>query len=208
MTEEEIQALREAKEAAEKAAAEANAAALAAKEEAEKAIQTRDNLVEELKTERQKKQEALSKANINNGELDVNAQIEAAFEQREAARRKAEFETAIAEFKSSKPEFQADAAGLVFGKFQETLKKFNFSDIATKEQARARLEEVYRFANGTSSTPTGDGHDGTPNAGVSVPTSDKSKQEIAELAQKAGMPEDKVISLRSKYPDALSGLGM
>lgn len=209
MTEEEIKALQEAKEAAEKRAAEADAAAEAARAEADKAKQDVTKVVDELKEERQKKAEALAKANINNSEPDVNTLIEQALSQKETERRKAELEQAIAEFKASKPEFQNDAAGIVFGKFQENLKRFNLSDVNSKEQAKNRLEEVYKFVNFKSNDGSPSDYEGTPSGGHVPPTNDgKTNLETEKLLETTGMGKEKFEKLKSKYPDALVGIGI
>lgn len=209
MTEEEIKALQDAKDAAERRVAEVEAAALLARQEADKAKQDVSKIVDELTEERRKKNEALSKLNINNGEPDVNTLIEQALQSKEMERRKQELETAIAEFKSSKSEFQSDAAGLVFGKFQEELKKFNLSDVTTKEQAKKRLEEVYRFINYKSTTNDTPTYDGTPTDVNTPPVKDGKLSPMDDATLKiAGLTPEKFTEFKSKYADALNGLGI
>lgn len=210
MTEEEIQALQDAKDAAERRAAEAETAAQAARAEADKAKSDITNVVEELKTERQKKNEALSKANINNNEpVDVNSLIESALRSKEEERRKAEIEQAIAEFKQSKPEFQADSAGLVFGKFKEKLNMFNLSDLSTKEQVKSRLEDVYRFANLNSVDGSSNDYTGSPQNSYNVPEkTNKPSKEVEAAVNMARMTPERFSKLKSKYPDALGNLGI
>ncbi len=210
MTDEEIKALQDAKEAAERRAADAAALAEAARVEAEKSKTDLQGLVEELKVERQKKNEALSKVNINNSEpVDISSAIEQALKAKEDERRQKELEEAIAEFKSSKSEFQADAAGLVFDKFKSTLGKFNLSDIQTKEQAKSRLEEIYRFANFKEAGGQELNYDGTPQNGYSVPDNgNKLTRDVENVIESARMDTDKFTKLKNKYPEALSGLGI
>lgn len=208
MTEEEIQALKDAKEAAERRAADAETLANAEKTKAEKAATDLNGVVEELKQQRLKTAEALTKANINNDGVDVNSLIERALQEKELAKQKAEVEQAINEFKASKPEFQADSAGLVFGKFQETLKKFNLGTVTNKEDAKRLLEDVYKFSGLGSQAGGGSNYDGTPSispAPGSVPNT--SEKTVEELVKITGMPQDKVKKLTDKYPDALRGLG-
>jgi hypothetical protein len=209
MTEEEIKALKDAKEAAERRAAEAEAQAQAARTEADTTKVSLNNLVEELKTERQKKNEALAKAQINNGETDVSVLIEQALQTKEAERRKAELEQAIAEFKVSKPEFQADSAGLVFGKFQEQLGKFNLSDVQSKDQAKSRLEEIYRFVNFKQGTDSTTDYEGTTQGVHTVPDNGSQMPATTEATIKAaGVTPEKFKDLKAKYPDALNSLGI
>lgn len=209
MTEEEIQALKVAKEQAEAARVAAEAAAAAAKAEAEKAKGALDGVVNELTEERRKKNEALSKLNINNNEpQDVNSLIEEALQKKEAEKRRQELEEAITEFKNSKSEFQNDAAGLVFDKFKNSLARFNLSDVTTKAEAKARLEEVYKFVNfkETASAPE---YEGTPSGGYNIPVAgERVSKETESAVRMANMSEEKFKTLQSKYPDALGGLGI
>lgn len=209
MTEEEIIALKQELEVAKQRATDAEVAVQAAKDLAEKSKLDLNQVVEELKQERIKKNEALAKATINNGELDVNTLIEQALSQKESERRKAELESAIAEFKSSKPEFQADQVGLVFGKFKDNLSRFNFSDVATKEQAKQRLEEAYRFLNSTQGEGTQTGYDGTTRTFNAPPDNDgKLNQETDKVLEMAKMDKEKYVKLKSKYGEAFGALGI
>lgn len=209
MTEQEIQALQEAKDTAERRAAEAEAAVQTALAEANKAKEDITKIVDELKEERQKKNEALSKANINSGTPDVNALIEQALAAKDGERRKAELEEAIAEFKSSKTEFQADAAGLVFDKFKTELKKFNFSDVTNKAQAKARLEEAYRFVNGNSTPSNGTDYEGTTrSSGIPADRDGQLSKETDSALELARMNKETFTALKTKYGEAMTGLGI
>lgn len=209
MTEEEINALQAELEEAKQRASDAELAAQTASELAEKSKGDLDSVVGELTEERRKKNEALAKANINNGEPDVNTLIEQALTQKEQERRKADLESAIAEFKSSKPEFQSDTAGLVFGKFKESLSRFNFTDVATKEQAKQRLEEAYRFVNFKPEVQNETGYDGTPRTTYAPPSNDgKTTQETERMLEMAKMDKEKFDKLKGKYGDAMGALGI
>lgn len=209
MTEEEIKALQVAKEEAERRASEAEAAAIAARTEADKAKVDLGNTVEELKSERQKKAEALAKLNINNTEPDVSSLIEQALTQKETERRTAELADAINEFKNSKSEFQTDTTGIVFGKFQEHLKRFNLSDVKSKEQAKSRLEEVYKFVNFKSNNGSSQEYEGTPSGSNTPPTNNNGTSlDTAKILESTGMDKAKFEKLKSKYPDALIGIGI
>lgn len=211
MTDEEIKALQEAKDAAERKAAEAEAKAIAAQQEAEKSKTSLNTVVEELKTERQKKNEALEKlTNINQGgPVDVETVVSEHLKRKEQERIASELNAAIEEFKNSKPEFQSDTAGIVFDKFKGALSRFNLSDVTTKEQAKQRLEEVYRFVN---FKPNADGSTDYPGGipgGYSVPEADRPiSTEIKSAVAAAGMTEEKFTDFKKKYPEALSGLGI
>jgi DNA repair exonuclease SbcCD ATPase subunit len=209
MTEEEIKALQEAKEAAEAKAQEAANALEAARVEAEKARQDVQKVVDELKEERQKKNEALSKLNINNDEPDVTSLVEQALQKKEQERRATELEEAIAEFKSSKTEFQSDATGVVFDKFKTELGKFNFSDVTTKEQAKRRLEEAYRFVNQSGGEQSENTYEGSPRSNSTPPNRDSElNQSVKNVLDSARINEEKFTKLKGKYPEALEGLGI
>lgn len=209
MTEEEIKALQDAKEAAEQKAAEATAAAEAARAEAEKAKTDVTKIVDELKEERRKKQEALDNANINNETPDVNSLVEQALQKKERERVERELDEAIAEFKNSKSEFQSDTAGVVFDKFKQGLNRFNFSDVTNKAQAKQRLEEAYRFLNATSANQEGSNYEGTPASGYNVPDRDKEiPRENKTAMEMARIDEEKFSKLKGKYSEAFEGLGI
>lgn len=216
MTEDEIQALKTAKEEAEKRASEAEIAAQAARDEVEKARGDLNNVVEEIKDLRAKKAEAEEKAKISNPEPgaqnqspDVSELVRQELSKAEQERAKREIQQAVEEFKNSKTEFQADSTGLVFDKFQKELSKFNFSDITNKEQAKARLEEAYRFVKQTNpETLGGPEHEGTPRSATSPKGEDgRLPQDVERTVENAGMNPEKYRKLLEKYGDALNSLG-
>ena len=211
MTEEEIQALKEAKEAAE-------AAAESAKAEAEKAKGDLTGVVDELKEERIKKQEALDKLKgINNPNpnsaprviQDVNQLVEEALEKREAERIRNEVSDAIESFKGSKTEFQSDASGIVFEKFKKDLSRFSFADVKSKEEAKQRLEEAYDFLRGRGAHPDeGTNYEGSNPAPNNPPSNDTSiSKDAKRILEANNISEDKFKKISSKYGDALAGLG-
>lgn len=209
MTEEEIKALQDAKLEAERKATEAETLAMSLKAEVEKAKGDISKVVEELTEERRKKQDALDKAKLSNGEIDVNDIIEQAFKSREEQTRKASFEEALNEFKASKQEFQADAAGLVFSKFEEGLKRFNFSDIANKDQMKARLEDVYKFMNFRPNEEGGSEYEGSSaNPAPVNPVSAEPSGDVKKVLDATGVDVGKYKTLREKYPDAFNSLGL
>lgn len=217
MTEEEIRALQEAKEAAETRAAEAAAAVEAARLAAEKAKQDLDGVVSELTEERKKKNEALEQLNkFNNpnpnpqGTPDVSSLIQAELEKREQERVRKELESAITEFKNSKTEFQSDASGIVFEKFKKDLSKFSFADVASKEQAKQRLEEAYRFIrNQATSNDGGPDYAGNTQTPPTPPDgSPRNSVEVEKVIQNSGVSQETFSKLASKYGDALVGLGI
>jgi len=208
MTEEEIKALQEAL-AAEKAARKlAEDTSNGWKLAAEKNKTDLDKVVDELKTERQKKQEALDKANLSNDEPDIATLIEQALQEKENKRKQDDFKSAVEEFKASKPEFQADAAGIVFSKFEQNLGRFNFSDVTNKEQLKLRLEEAYRFMNFIPEQGTQTEYNGTPSI-QSIPGEQRPQQQadVKAALEMSGVKEDRFKELRAKYPEAFENIG-
>ena len=214
MTEEEFNAkIQEAREAAQKEAAEAIEAA---RLEAEKVRSDLEGVVSELKEERAKKNEALEKAQLNNpkteatpGTPDISQAIQAEIDRREAEKAKREMEEAVQEFKNSKTEFQADKTGMVFERFQKELSRFNFSDVNSKEKAKQRLEEAYRFVKQTSPDAFGEPtHEGTPSS--PAPVKDQGGRldpTVSQTLEETGVSEERYRHLESKYGDALASLG-
>lgn len=202
MTEEEIQTLQAELETTKAAIVQAKAAEDKAKADVLK-------VVDELKVERQKKQEAESKVILKDGELDVEALIENAFKSRDQMARDAAFKEALEEFKLSKQEFQADAAGLVFAKFEDGLKRFNFSDIGSKDQMKNRLNEVYQFLNFQPSQEATTDYDGTPSGVSPVPGAREDQPKVVKsVLEMTGMEDAKYKELKGKYPEAFENLGM
>jgi len=210
MTEEEIKALQVAKEETEVKLAEALEAARVATENATKSKGDVDKIVAELTEERRKKQEALDKANLTNREpMNVNEAIAQAFREREDQTRKADLESVMAEFKASKPEFQADAAGLVYSKFEQGLKQFTFADVTNKEQMKARLENAYRFLSPTQDAGAEPDYSGNAPSYSPVSSADPA-QSINErkVLEDTGMDPAKYKALKAKYGEAFYNLGL
>ena len=209
MTEEDIKTLQDAKTASDAKLVEQIEATRLAQEEATKHKTSLDNNVEELIEERKKKQEALDKVKLSNGETDINEVIEQAFKARKEESRTADFKSALDEFKASKPEFQSDAAGLVFGKFETGLTRFNFSDVETKEQMKTRLEEAYRFLSPKGDEQEEQSYSGGSSEATPVPQYN-AEPTLAEkkVLENTGMDEAKYKALRGKYGDAFVGLGL
>jgi len=209
MLEEEIKALQDAKVAAETRAAEVEALLISSKEEADKARGDLTSVVDELKEERLKKNEALSKANLSNDGVDVNALIESALQTRDTQYRETSLKEALSEFKANKSEFQNDTAGLVSSKFEEGLKRFNFADVSTKEQMKARLEDVYKYINFKPGDESGSDYSGSSfNANPVAEVKDDTLKNVASVLETTGVTEDKYKALRTKYPDAFGSLGL
>lgn len=209
MTEEEINQLKEANEAAAQRVQELERKV----SESEATVQ---NVVEELKQERIKKREAMDAQNAEHKtdkDEGVQDTIEQAVERvltlRHAERRKEDYEKAMEEFKQSKTEFQNDPSGLVFEKFKENIKMFNFTDLQSKEQIHNRLEGAYNFVNRGDSKESKSAYEGTPNtgtdpkAGMSNLTHDQHK-----VLGNIGMSEKRFNELKNKYPDSFNELGV
>jgi len=217
MTEEEIKTLQTAKEEAEKRASDAETAIAEATASADKAKSDLDGVVVELTDERKKKADALEELNkINNpnpnpdSNPDVSSLIQAELAKRDQERIKTDVESAITEFKNSKTEFQSDSSGIVFDKFKKELSKFSFADVSSKEQAKQRLEEAYRFVR-NQTPPEGGGpeYEGSnPNPATPQEGSNRESPEVAKAIENSGISQEKFTKLADKYGDALTGLGI
>lgn len=202
MTDEEIKALQDERDAALAAKAASDAAELKAKGD----LQT---VVKELQDVRAAKIEAERKANLKEGEPDIESIIDNALKSRDQASREQSFKEALEEFKRSKPEFQADPAGLVYAKFEDGLKRFNFADIASKEQMKSRLSEVYQFLNFQPTQETTTEYDGTPSGVQPVPGAREDQPKVVKsVLEMTGMEDAKYKELKGKYPEAFENLGM
>lgn len=208
MTEEDIKVLQDAKEAAETRAQEAEQKAADALAAAEKSKGDVDNIVAELTEERRKKNEAIEKQKLQTGDIDINEVIQSAFKEKEEAQRKSDFQTALSEFQASKPEFQADSAGIVFSKFKEGLSRFNFSDVSTKEQAKARLEEAYRFLSPSKEGDDEPSYSGSSSNPAPVRQNAQESDNDKRAIESTGMDEARYKALKAKYGDAFSSLGL
>jgi len=81
--------------------------------------------------------------------------------------------------------------------------------VRSKAEAKLRLEEVYKFMNLNSDNGSGAGYEGSPsNSYPAQISNDQVVKTTEELSKVSGLTTDKVTSLRNKYPDALSGLGI
>lgn len=209
MTEEEIKALQEALVAEQAARKSAEDQSLQWKLAAEKNKADVDKIVLELQDERKKKQEALDKANLSNTNPDVEQTIARLLQERDEQQKKQDFESAVAEFKSSKPEFQADAAGIVFGKFQQGLQRFNFSDVTSKDQLKQRLEEAYKFLNFTPGGEEGSSYEGSPSL-PNIPGEQRHQQsaDVKTALELTGMEESRYKELKAKYGEAMENMGL
>lgn len=210
MTEEQIKALQDAAEAAEARAQAAEQARLIAEAQVKEKEASLAGVVDELKTERQKKNEALEKANlINPGSINVDEVVSAALAKKEQERMKEELEQAVQEFKTSKTEFQTDASGIVFDKFKQGLGIFNLSSAKSKAEARALLENAYKFLNANTSTDAGTDYSGGAANAAPVPTNAPGiSTEVQSALTSAKMSPEQLKRIQDKYPDALNGLGI
>jgi DNA repair exonuclease SbcCD ATPase subunit len=211
MTEEEIKALQEKNSEYEKKVSDLMASVESIRNESLKAKEDLNKVVEELKEERRKKNEALEKQkNINENPADVESLVSAALSKKEEERRKAELDQAIEEFKASKTEFQADPSGLVYAKFQKVLSQFNFSDVESKEQAKKRLEDVYKFSKFKGEADPAPAYEGTPASGgaAPAPASGDTDKELEKVFESTKITKEKFSELKTKYGEALEGLGI
>ena len=209
MTEEEIKALQEKNSEYEKKFGELMSSVEQLNAEREKDKENFNKVVEELKQERKKKQEALEKTNIIDKQTDVESLVLTALEKKQEEERQRQLKEAIEEFKRSRPEFQADPSGLVYSKFEKVLADFNLSNAQTKESMKAKLEMAYKFSKYKENATQEPDYEGTPQTRDTVPgEKDKDDVEIEKTLESSRISKESFTKLKSKYPEALEGLGI
>lgn len=187
----------------------------------EQVEQEKARLVEEIKEERRKKQEAedLAKSAIANKDVDPDeAKIREIIEQRLNEDKTKQIEMSRSQyedkFKSSHPEFEPsnDVGGIKFQAFKKVLSKFNLNGLTTENE----FSEVYNNAmlimnggikqnqnqniNQNSFTPPT-----KSNGGIgSITTDITSKEE--KLIQSIGWTKEKYLKLKASRPQFVEDL--
>lgn len=111
------------------------------------------NLTEEIKDLRAKKNLEIEELKKGNGTTtDVESEVDKVLKKKELELVEKAKEEAILEFRESHPEFSSDndPANLKFKAFEKELRKFNLTDLSTKEDVKRRIKEAYDFANRSS----------------------------------------------------------
>jgi hypothetical protein len=181
--------------------------------------QAKANLVEELKAKREEARlakEELEKAKADKGTSDFNTTdptkiVEEVLRKKDDEASKGALETAKAEMKRLYNEFSedTDSAGLVFGKFEKELSKFNLSGLRTKEEYLERLNEVYEFMNRSKSKETQTQfYSGTRQPGSEHKTTDGANITDAEakLMKELGMDKERFLKIKEKRPTYVATL--
>lgn len=189
-------------------------------EELAQAKQAVENLANEIKELRSKKNEEIEelkkkiveKPEAGEDKVDVHSQVEKVLNERHEKEIEIARKEAIEEFRNSLPDFSADndPGDIKFKAFQKELNKFNLSDLRSKEEVKARLKEVHDFMNrGKQKTETpynpyaaSPKSGGAPADGGSSNLSDKEKI----LIRKHGFSEEKYLKLRDKQPGYIATL--
>ena len=102
-----------------------------------------------------------------------------------------------------------DAAGIVFRKFEEEMSKFNFSGLKTKEEIKARMEEVYEFQNRSKRTEQKPNfYNGTRQISTEVQVTDENSLTNGEkkLMEDMGMDKERFLKIKEKRPSYVKGL--
>jgi hypothetical protein len=123
-------------------------------EELAKKAAALENLSEEIKTVRGKKNEEIEALKKEVEQLkgsdegkDVKAEIDKVLQERKKEDIVRMQKQALQDFRESHAEFSSDndPGNLKFGQYEGELKKFNFEGLETKEEFTRRLKEVYDF---------------------------------------------------------------
>lgn len=182
--------------------------------------QDKENVVNELKSERTLKQEAQkeleAKKDVPVTPADATDPIklmEGVLQKRDedsAATQRAE---ALEDFKNSHVEFnsESDAAGIVFAKFEKELNRFNTSGIKSKAEMSKLLSEAYDFMNrnATKHEESAQYHKGSKPSSGSVPEgSNNGNLTDAEtrLMLEIGWTKDRFVAAKAKRPAYIASL--
>lgn len=177
----------------------------------------KSGLVEEIKTERQKKQEAeklFKEAQEKGSQMgDPKEIFKGLIEEQTKEQVKKNLTESKENFKKEFKEFAPDndPTGLKYQKFESELRKFNFDGLESREQFTARLKEVYEFMN--RKEHKGDDsinyYGGTPGGGGTEPIINDGAglhpKEVA-LIKEMGITREKFIEIRSKRPGYVRSL--
>lgn len=182
------------------------------KEKAEKAI------IEELQSERTQRQKAQEELKGKEGatespdDEDPEKVVERVLTRRQEEERKSSQEQALREFRKNHPEFneENDPAGIAFKKFEDTLSKFNLSDVKSKEDFSNRFGEVYEFMN-RKSTPSESKnfHSGTKDSPGSSPREDDTvvlSDAEKKVMEQIGWTKEKFLEQKAKRPHFVASL--
>lgn len=177
--------------------------------------QTINNLVEELKGERTKKQEAEEAAKKllednptekKDNNIDISAALQVELDRRAQIETGNAKVTAEQEFRNSISEFSTDndPGDIKYNQFKKEMAKFNFDGLKTKEEIQSRMQEVYDFANRKTITPESKINQfaSTTQGGSQAPVVDTtglSKTE-SDLINEKGWSKDKYLKLKEKQP--------
>ncbi len=136
--------------------------------------------------------------------------VEEVLNQKEQEAAKEAFKDAIEDLKKTYNEFsqETDAAGIVFGKFENEMRKFNFSGLKTKEEFKARLDEVYNYMNRTLPPKSQEFYQGTRQSGSEQKTTDKNTLSDKEmrLIQSMGWDKERYLKTKAKRPVFIESL--
>jgi hypothetical protein len=195
---------------------------LADKEAAEKAA---SGMSEELIALRKRAQDAEAKADAEEaarkakeaelanlgGNKPVPELVEELLSKREKEALKRGFETAEEEFKSAFKEFlpENDAGGLKYAKFKKELEKFNFSNVASKEEYISRMKDAYKLMNpGVAISESPINHSSPSHFGVSPKVDedgDLTSKESA-LIKMMGWTKERFMEVKKKRPHYVNSL--
>lgn len=148
----------------------------------------------------------------NNKSTDPEEIVTRVLQRKEQEEAKIAFDEAKAELKRTYNEFapETDTAGIVFGKFEKELSKFNFSGLKTKEEYRTRLKDVYDFMNREKKQEEArpDLYKGTPQFGsdANVRGGDTLSDGEMKLIKDMGWDKERFLKVKEKRPAYVASL--
>lgn len=178
--------------------------------------QDKANMVDELKAEREAKRIAKEELEKTKTKTDLNITdpieiVKRVLQEKEVEESKGAFEQAKAELKETYNEFssETDTSGIVFKKFEDEMAKFNFSGLKTKEEYKARLNEVYEHMNRTKKpSDSVNFHTGTKQFGSEQRTTDSStlSDKEVKLINEMGWDKERFLKTKEKRPAYVASL--
>lgn len=171
-------------------------------------------LVEELKAEREAKR--LAKEEVEKIKSTANADdpeeiVKRILNKKDEESVQEAFDSVKEEMRRSHNEFDptTDSAGIVFKKFEDELAKFNFDGLKTKEQIKARMQEVYEFQNRGKRTETKPNfYGGTKNISTDAPALDGNSLTGGEkkLMEDLEWTKERFLQVKEKRPAFVKSL--
>ncbi len=176
----------------------------------------KENLVNEIKEIRSKKQELEAKLEEKKeskpeGEETPEEIVNRILRERDSQSIKNELSQAELDFKKEHKEFleENDPGGLKYQKYKDTLAKFNLSGLRTKDEVKQRMSEAYDYMNRPVKAQPINNYQGSPsNPGTpaSTDTGPALNPGESKLLEQLGWSKEKFMEQKAKRPHYIQGL--